>query len=227
MRGREERLAGLAALAEPMRRRLYLLVAEAEGPVSRDDAAAAVGVSRSAAAFHLDKLTELGMLEVEFRRPPGRGGPGAGRPAKRYWAPQHDVGFSVPERRYDLVASLLAQAVEDADGTGVPAGEALRAVARDYGRALGSGRQPGTADPPVLDCVLEVLTDYGYQPRCDGRVVTMENCPFHAIAEDHRQLVCGMNCAVLKGLLEGMDATSVSAHLDPGPNRCCVTLFAS
>src|SRR3954462_9711428 len=80
----EEELAALAPLAEPMRRRLYLHVATSAEAVGRDEAAAAVGISRALAAFHLDRLVDEGLLDTEFLRRSGRSGPGAGRPAKLY-----------------------------------------------------------------------------------------------------------------------------------------------
>ena len=61
-------LAALSALADPTRRRLYGLVVEAGRPLGRDEAVAAVGISRSLAAYHLDKLAEQGLLEVEYAR---------------------------------------------------------------------------------------------------------------------------------------------------------------
>lgn len=50
--------------------------------MSRAEAADAVGVARTLAAFHLGKLVDAGLLEVAHRRLTGRSGPGAGRPAK-------------------------------------------------------------------------------------------------------------------------------------------------
>jgi predicted ArsR family transcriptional regulator len=226
---RGERLAALAALAEPLRRNLYLHVAGASDAVSREDAAAALGVSRSVAAFHLDKLAELGLLEVEYRRPPGRGGPGAGRPAKLYRRSHGEVAFSVPERHYDLAASILAEAVADAEELAVPVQEALRAAAHRCGRTLAT--PPADASAPstgvqALGRVAEVLTAHGYEPRLDGDRVTLENCPFHALAERHRDLVCHMNLDVVEGVLEGAGAVDVEAALEPSPGRCCVTLRA-
>ena len=77
---RDERISALAALDEPLRRRVYRYVIAQGSPVGRDEAAAALGVARSVAAFHLDRLAKVGLLDVEYRRPPGRAGPGAGRP---------------------------------------------------------------------------------------------------------------------------------------------------
>ena len=102
----DAQVAGIAALDEPVRRDLYLHVAAQAEPVSRDAAATAVGISRSLAAYHLDKLAAAGLLDVEYRRPPGRSGPGAGRPAKLYrrTGRQLDVSLaaaSVRPRRTD------------------------------------------------------------------------------------------------------------------------------
>src|SRR3954452_9838159 len=97
---REAELAALAPLAEPVRRRLYLHVAASPTPVGRDEAAAAVGISRALAAFHLDRLVADDFLETEFQRRSGRTGPGAGRPAKLYRRGQTRHAVSLPARNY-------------------------------------------------------------------------------------------------------------------------------
>src|ERR671917_43859 len=89
-----DRVAALAALNDPARRAVFDLVARAATAVSRDAAADALGVSRRVAAFHLDRLAEQGLLVVEYRRPPGRTGPGAGRPAKLYRRIEGEVAVS-------------------------------------------------------------------------------------------------------------------------------------
>jgi predicted ArsR family transcriptional regulator len=228
MSTREGRLTALAALAEPLRRRLYLHVTSSEEPVSRDAAAEALGISRSVAAFHLDKLAEVGALDVEYRRPPGRSGPGAGRPTKFYRRPDGELDFSVPERRYDLAAAILARALEDAKAESIPVDAALRAAAHDYGRII-AGTQSGaaaTSQEDELERVLAVLTAHGYEPARRADTITLENCPFHALAEQHRDLICGMNLDVVDGVLEGTAATHLRARLDPAPGRCCVAVCA-
>src|SRR2546423_9971891 len=77
-------LPALAALEDQTRRRLYELVAAADAPLTRDDAAAATGIGRSLTAYHLDRLAAHGLLEVGYARARERRGPGAGRPAKLY-----------------------------------------------------------------------------------------------------------------------------------------------
>ena len=70
-----------ALLDDPVRRKLYDYVVAQGREVSRSEAAEAVGIQRTLAAFHLDRLVETGLVDVTFRRPAGRAGPGAGRPA--------------------------------------------------------------------------------------------------------------------------------------------------
>lgn len=233
MRSREDRLTALAALAETLRRRLYLQVTSSDVPVSRDAAAEALGISRSVAAFHLDKLAEVGVLDVEYRRPPGRNGPGAGRPTKFYRRAERELDFSMPERHYDLAAAILARALSDAKAEFIPVDEALRAAADDYGRIIaggggggGAGGDAARSSDDEFEQVCAVLAAQGYEPTQHGDDLTLENCPFHALAEEHRELVCGMNLDVITGVLEGLGATHLEARLDPGPGRCCVTVHS-
>jgi predicted ArsR family transcriptional regulator len=209
----DDELARLAVLDEPIRRQLFAYVRSSPAPVSREQAADAVGISRSLAAYHLDKLAEQSLLTTSYRRPEGRSGPGAGRPAKLY-AAQGEVSVSVPPREYELAAGLLAEAAEASD----EARKSLDAVAARAGRRLGE-EQKGSLE--------EALTKRGYEPFEDGAgVIRLRNCPFHRLAEQHRDVVCGMNRSYLQGLLEGLDRGDVTASLEPEPGRCCVAIRA-
>lgn len=220
-----DRLAALALLAEPLRRRLFLTVTSHGEPMGRDAAAEALGIPRSVAAFHLDKLAESGLLEVEYRRPPGRGGPGAGRPAKLYRAAGAEAVFSVPERHYDVAATLLARAAAAAAGSGEPVEGALRTAARAFGREVGSAvaEEGGASLEARLTTVLE---GQGYEPRVEAGHVTFDNCPFSRIALEQPELVCAMNREIAAGILEAAGLPPGRARLDPAPGRCCVTIDA-
>src|SRR5690242_6199991 len=98
----DARLEQVAALGEPVRRELYRFVAAQSEPVTREQAADAVGVPSHSAKFHLDRLVADRLLDADYARPVGRGGPGAGRPAKVYRRSETEVAISLPERRYDL-----------------------------------------------------------------------------------------------------------------------------
>ena len=217
-------LASLSSLDDPLRRRLYEVVTSQPGPVSRDEAASAAGIGRALAVYHLDKLVESGLLTASYQRPPGRSGPGAGRPAKMYARSDREFAVTVPPREYELAARLLVQAVE-ADPSD-RSRTALAGAARRLGTELGSAFRPaaGEGDAAGQD-VKGVLTQQGYEPCCgaDG-VIRLRNCPFHQLAEQHRELVCGMNLALVEGLVEGLGADGWHPALDPRPGQCCVAI---
>ena len=221
----ESQISVVAALNEPVRRGLYQYAVSQAAAVSRDEAAQAVGISRELAAFHLDKLVELGMLDVEFRRLSGRRGPGAGRPAKLYRPSARQVEVAFPARRYELAGHLLARALED---NSTQSAEALDRAARQFGEELGAqarrhlGRRPGR--DRLLQQAAAVLRSYGFEPSVDGGEIRLRNCPFDALAREHRQLVCGMNLALLEGLLAGLRTEAFRASLAPEPGMCCVAV---
>ena len=221
----DERLARLGPLAEPVRRALYLYVAAQPHEVSRDEAAAATGTQRSLVAFHLDKLVEAGLLEVTYRRLSGRTGPGAGRPAKLYRRADQEHAVALPPRDYELAAELLATAVEE--GSGPPAA-AVADVADRYGREVGAevrgqlGRR--ASRERQMSALAEALERRGYEPYRDGGVLRLRNCPFHALADRHRDVVCGMNRALLGAVVEGAGATGLEARPERRPGECCVAI---
>jgi predicted ArsR family transcriptional regulator len=225
----DDQLSAIAVLHEPLRRSLYSYVAGRGADVSRDEAARAVGIQRSLAAFHLDKLVDAGLLEATFRRLSGRSGPGAGRPAKLYRrsARQHQV--SLPPRRYELAAELLAEAVDEAGDR--PAHASAAEVARRHGRRLGQELVAGLSARASRARRMATLSDglerHGYEPRRESGALVPGNCPFHALAQSHSDLVCGMNLALLEGVIEGMGATDLEARRDPRPGQCCVTVSAT
>jgi predicted ArsR family transcriptional regulator len=226
---RDDAARRIAVLAGTLRRTMYDFVRGRRSPVSREDAAAAVGVSRKLAAFHLDKLEEAGFLKAHYARPPGRGGPGAGRPSKLYEAGDVEVQLSVPERHYDIPAEILLEALE----TRRPhedAREAAQRVAYQRGLVLGQQVREGERETPAkaapsLASVEETLRDYGFEPYADrDGTLRLRNCPFHRLAQRSPAMVCGMNRALIDGLLRGVGDTTTDAVLDPRSGECCVAL---
>ena len=219
-------IEAIALLDEPVRRALYEWVVAQGRPVGRDEAAGGTRVSRTLAAFHLDRLADAGLLTVEFRRLTGRTGPGAGRPAKLYARADRDVRVSLPERRYDIAAELMAEALE-ASSTADGPPEPLRAAAHRMGEQVGSsarvaaGRHPSRARRRTA--LLETLSARGYEPRDRGGEIRLANCPFDALVDDHRDLVCGMNLALGEGILAGLGEEHASAHIDRQPGMCCLS----
>jgi Predicted transcriptional regulator len=205
-------MAGLSALADPVRRRLYEYVAGQDSPVRRDNAADAAGVSRTLAAYHLDRLADAGLLATSYARPEGQTGPGAGRPAKLYQRTDDELSVSVPPRSYAVLAGLLADAVSGDESGAVR--DALLAAAADEGRKA-------TRDGEDL---LTTLRRRGYEPEVVDGEIDLRNCPFHQLAQRHVELVCGLNHALLRGVLSARGENPDCARLAPRSGHCCVVI---
>lgn len=214
---RSDNLAALQLLDEPVRRKLYDWVVDQPDAVGREAAAAAVGISRGLAAFHLDKLAESGLLEASYRRLSGRVGPGAGRPARVYQRSGREFSVTVPERRYERAAGLFASALERI-GDGGPPPE-LAEAARQAGRDLAKGGGRGSSRARLV----RALEQGGYQPITDTHgTIRLRNCPFDALADAHRTLVCGTNLALADGIVAGIGGTDIQPVLDRQPGYCCI-----
>jgi predicted ArsR family transcriptional regulator len=204
-------LDALAVLAEPVRRAVYEAVLATEEPLGRDDVAEALGIGRTLAAFHLDKLAAAGLLDISYARRTGRSGPGAGRPAKLYRRSAAEYEVHVPPRDYRTLAQLLADVVEE---TG--AETALQEAARRRGAEV--------ADEHHGSGLVALLTALGYAPIRDGDTYRLRNCPFETVARSHPPVVCGANLALIEGALVRAGFAGVTARLDPGPVGCCVAI---
>ena len=219
-------VASIGSLGDPTRRVLYEFVTRQAEPTGRDEAAAAAGVGRTLAAYHLDRMVEDGLLEVSFARRTGRSGPGAGRPAKLYRRAAREFNITLPPRDYELAARILADAVET-EPTG-RAKAALQETAESFGREVAAEverRTRGRSETHRLAVLEQVLAERGYEPfRDDDGVVRLRNCPFDRLADTHRQMVCGMNLALL-GQAAASQKGTVKAVLDPRPDMCCVALI--
>jgi predicted ArsR family transcriptional regulator len=223
-----DRVAAIGALAEPTRRALYRYVATQQEPVSREQAARAVELPLHTAKFHLDRLVEDGLLEVEFRRLSGRSGPGAGRPSKLYRRSTRQFSISLPERRYELAGDVLATAIDRSIREGTPIAESVRDAAAETGRRLAAGflvaESPGGQEHEGLDRTARVLERHGYEPQRSGSRVLLANCPFDRLATDHTDLVCNLNLALIGGVIDGLQIRGVTPELAPERGLCCVQL---
>lgn len=221
----EDQVSGVGVLAEPARRELYLFVAGQPEPVSREQAAEGCGLPLHTAKFHLDRLVDERLLDVEFRRLSGRTGPGAGRPAKLYRRSDRQVSVSLPERRYDLAGAVLAAAIDRSLREGTDLREAVRAEADAEGRRIAREapvEEPAAADDSQVERLTAALAEHGYEPRLRDDVVCLANCPFDSLAREHTELVCTMNLALVDGVLDGLQCDRLEAVLDPEPGLCCV-----
>lgn len=219
----EKHAAGIGALADPVRRALYEHIVRLHEAVGREAAAEAVGVPVHTAKFHLERLVEEGLLETEFRRLSGRTGPGAGRPAKLYRRASTEIRVSLPERRYDLAGSLLADAISRA-AQGEPLEAAIEASAREAGVEHGQAVASGSPVSDPAERMSASLEKLGYEPHYEGGSIRLENCPFDSLAQNHTALVCGMNRDYVQGVADGLGCAGARAELDPRAGSCCVRI---
>lgn len=224
-------MSAISSLAEPNRRALYAHLAGIGDWVSRDQAADALGLERGTAAHHLDRLAADGLLEVDYQRLSGRRGPGAGRTAKLYRRSRREFEVSFPPRDYELAGRLLAEAADRSRTENIDITSALDDVAHAEGHRLAedirtrlsgsNGRRAAGRRRAVLD----VLEEHGFEPRpADDGMVVLKNCPFHQLARQHRDLICGMNLCLLDAAIGSVGETGLDARLDPEEGLCCVKL---
>ncbi|MFC0113015.1 helix-turn-helix transcriptional regulator [Kibdelosporangium aridum] len=213
-------IKAVAALDDDLRWRMYTFIRAERRPVTRDEAAASVGISRKLAAFHLDKLVDAGLLKASYQAA-GK----VGRAPKVYEPTDVDIRVAIPQRQHDVLAEILLDAVVAKDVSD----EAVKAAAQ-RGENLGTNERDKAklgrlGAERALTVAEGVLTRYGFEPAREGPTcLRLRNCPFHPLAAKAPDLVCAINQAFLNGLLDGLEAPSVRAVLEPAPGECCVRL---
>ena len=220
-------ILAVAALADTLRQRMYWFIRGSRRPVTRDEAAASVGISRKLAAHHLDKLVGVGLLRAHYE--PVGGVRRVGRTPKVYEPTGRDLQISIPSRHHEVLADVLIEAIltEDAAET---ARQAAQRVARERGRQLGVTerrhvRAGRLGAERALTLAADALQQCGFEPeRVRPDSVRLRNCPFHPLAAKAPELVCEINHAYINGLIDGLDAATVAAVLSPRSGECCVEL---
>ncbi|WP_318202327.1 helix-turn-helix transcriptional regulator [Streptomyces sp. SCL15-4] len=220
-------LTALAALGDATRRRMFDFIRRARRPVTREETAETLGISRKLAAFHLDKLVDAGLLRTRYEAPAGIRK--VGRRPKVYEPVDEAIAVSVPERRYEMLADVLTEAVLT-EAAGESAREAALRVAHGRGRFLGEADRervrPGRLGAERgLSLAAEALEGLGYEPeRAAPALLRLRNCPFHPLAAKAPDLICAVNQSFLTGYLRGLGSDRTTAVLAPRPGACCVEL---
>jgi predicted ArsR family transcriptional regulator len=222
-------LTSLAALGDPLRRRMFEFIRQERRPVTREEVADSTGISRKLAAFHLDKLVAAGLLDAHYGSPGGIRK--VGRRPKVYEPVAEAIAVCIPERRYGMLADVLTEAVLTETEAESARDAALR-VAYGRGEALGGAERarvrPGRLGAERgLSLAADTLEELGYEPeRAAPALLRLRNCPFHPLAAKAPQLVCAVNQAFLAGYLHGLGSDRTTAVLAPRPDACCVELRA-
>ena len=224
-----ERLDGIGASEL---RSALLFVRGSPDPVTADDAAAALGVHRSVARARLERLLRAGLLDSTFERRTGRTGPGAGRPAKLYWAAPEPEALEFPPRRLPaLVARLLEEVPADRRE------EALRRAGEDFGRELAgaAGMKPAASLENGLERVCAAVRSLGFQAaldRIDGdtAVINTPTCPLRPLVVESPEAAYidrGMWAGLVERGLRGARAEAVECETHAcleGGESCSVVI---
>src|SRR5687767_4427522 len=156
----------ISALQDPTRRRILLdfYVHQVHQPEwTSAEVAGAVGVHRTVAHGHLERLVALGYLSSSQRRGT------AGKPAKLYRLAGKQIDLSYPLRRFARLSALLAEGLR-----GVPGGiEIAHEAGRRYGASLVS--KPAKSAESVLDQLAPLGAEYKL---VGNEEVLAQNCIF-------------------------------------------------
>ena len=218
-------LLALGVLAEPQRARIYGYLVSAAEPQTRQEVCDDLGIGRTLAAFHLDKLQRAGLVRVVRSDAPGGR---RGRPPQRYAVSDRELSATVPPRRYELLAEVLVRATrEQAPGESMHAA-AVR-VARARGVELACEETGGSVEGrEPREVLTHLLARLGYEPCRDGDAIVLTNCPFQRVRVANTELVCSINAGLSAGYLDGLAMSeAVTARLRPCPVNCCVVLERS
>lgn len=148
----------LDVIGDPGMRQTLLHVRGRRDPTSIREVAAATGVHRNVARRRLERLAAAGLLTTGFARPPGRTGPGAGRPSKVYSPAPETTAIEFPARHYAQLVGLLLDAVP---------GHALSELGTRFGTSLAAtaGVEPSAEARVGLERLCDAIGAIGFQAR--------------------------------------------------------------
>jgi predicted ArsR family transcriptional regulator len=217
-----------SAFGDPTRRDIYLAIRETAAGVTATEVAERFALHPNVARHHLEKLSAGGYVTVDVHR--ADGARAAGRPSKRYRIAEQDTVLSFPPRRDDLLATLLARAL---DVLPPDQAEAMaEEVGFDYGKTLAARMAPSEGHRSVkaaLATVAEALTAHGFASHAESKgaalTIVSEHCPFGAAAQAYPHVVCAVDRGLIRGLMSGLygDTQPIfEASRPDGDDHCVV-----
>jgi predicted ArsR family transcriptional regulator len=208
------------ALAVASRVRLLDALRASECPLDARELAAACGLHVSTVRFHLEILSEAGLVRSQSESPRTRG-----RPRLLYAAAS--VGDTVGSKQtgYQMLATVLA-----ANWAQTPAQRAQRAERAGWALAKEQGLRPRpspglTAEESVAQ-VSGLFAELGFEPELsrEGQdlQIRLHACPFRAVAQEHPEVVCSMHLGLLRGALAELAAPATVSSMRPfvEPHLC-------
>ena len=202
------RLDLLKALGDNTRYAIYLELARSPKPLATADIAESLDLHPNTVRPHLERMREVGLLEVLGRGPHGRRAPPEPLRAERRGPVARPRATDVPD------------AGPDAGAPGRGHGGDVRRRGRR--RAVSRARSTPAVYTSAASC-LEALVDrldrLGFDPAVDGTedgetaVIAFAHCPFRELAEAHPDLVCSLHRGMVEGFVETMgDADVLDFH---------------
>ena len=213
-----------SAFGDPTRRDIYLFVRAAPDGVKAAEIAEHFELHPNVARHHLEKLAGGGYVDVDLARHES-----AGRPSKRYRASADDSHLAFPPRRDDLLATLLARALDV-----LPPDQAetmAEEVGFEYGRTLAARMAPSEGHRSVkaaVATVAEALTAHGFAAHAESHgsslTIVSEHCPFGDAAQNYPHVVCAVDRGLIRGLMSGLygDTQPIFEASRPDGDEHCV-----
>ena len=208
---------------DPTRRSIYRHLRGCDTPQSATEVAEVFGLHRTVARAHLEKLGDLGLVSTSTRRRPG-----GGRPAKIYAVTDARLEVMLPPRRYERLARLLLQLVQETLEPDVAAATAT-ALGRAFGRQTaeefaGDGAQaPVRLSPRAVMDWMEIA-GYGATLGANGHgetVIEVHNCVYRELSKDFPEVVCAFDRSMLCGMLGVESSVHTQTHaLSSGDSYC-------
>lgn len=215
-----------SALGDPTRRAVYIAIRESTGSMSTAGIAELFDIHPNVARHHLDKLAGDGYLDVTHRRPNGRTGPGAGRPAKYYAVSSKQIDVHFPTHRHDVLSDMLVRIIDRIAPDDIR--EVAEAVGAEVGRELAGeiGSPDDTGYEGAVKAVVRAMTGIGFGVSSDvaGQRLLMSHCPFGETAAAHPEVVCSLDRGMVRGLMGSLEhACEPILHPAASSDRDCVT----
>ncbi len=200
------RLDLLKALGDNTRYAIYLELARSALPLATADVADSLGLHVNTVRPHLERMREIGLLEVQSD-PRGS----VGRPQHRYSPAPDAPSLGLEPPSFPVLAAMLVRAATLA---GVGAEDATEA-GRAQGRVDAGAADEGSA---CLDALVAELDRFGFDPTVAAgagtTTVAFAHCPFRELAEANPDLVCSLHRGLVEGFVEGFAERFAQGHAE-------------
>jgi len=198
------RLDVLKALGDTTRYAIYQELAASPRPRATAEVAEALGLHPNTVRPHLERMRDVGLLELTAD---ARGG--VGRPQHRYGLAAHAPSLGLEPPPLPMLARLVLRLAERAGLSGADAAE----VATAQGAVdAGAYRE----SPSTLEALVSELDRLGFDPEvtdgatADEAVIGFCHCPFREVAERFPELVCGLHRGLVEGFVDAMGDASIT-----------------